>query len=266
MQMGTTADSRAGSLNIMVYGLPGTGKTTSIGESFENPLIVDAEHGTASLRRYQFDRCTGLETPADVREVYSVVASKLNGGAGKYDVVVWDSLSEVARRMFQYYMKQPSAKSDSRRAYLETQRMIQGMHSAFSELPIHKVYVMHQTLDDGLFMPALPGKSLLSSLMHVMDAIVFYDYSVADPTQRVMRLTTAMRALPYGGKNFIARGRFPPGTVIPEELPQNLKYVISTITNDLSSFDLSVSIDAKLEEELLLTQQDYPLEEENDRI
>ncbi len=85
-------------LKVLIYGEPGTGKTTFAATS-PNPLLIDVERGARSV--------LNVDNPVDVLEYKSIAQIEaaigyLQGGHSsfkKYDTIILDSFSEMQRRL-----------------------------------------------------------------------------------------------------------------------------------------------------------------------
>lgn len=115
----TTADEAVPYLKVFIYGNPGVRKTTFMATAPE-PLIVDVEKGTTSLRNfpetrgtavYPFKSITGVETLIDKM-------GEGNNALDKYETLGIDSFSEMQKRDLDDIVKAAAAADASRNKFL----------------------------------------------------------------------------------------------------------------------------------------------------
>ena len=116
-------------LNIVVYGQAGAGKTSLIKTLPGKVLVVSAEAGLLSLRGFDVD-VAEVATVDDLREVHNMLAK---GGHG-YDWVAVDSLSEIAELVL---AAEKAKTPDPRKAYGTLVDQMMAVCRAFRELPIN---------------------------------------------------------------------------------------------------------------------------------
>lgn len=83
-------------LKVMLYSEPGVGKTT-LAATAPNPLVIDVERGTRVLANKDVD----ILEFVSIEQVEKVIEYAVKGDPAfvKYDTFVFDSLSEMQRRM-----------------------------------------------------------------------------------------------------------------------------------------------------------------------
>lgn len=135
-------------LNIMVYGDPGVGKTVlagsaSIVEKMSPVLIIDIEGGTLSLNRdYPGVEVIRIGTWSDMQKVYD----ELYDGKHGYKTVVLDSITEIQKFSMYGIMKEllktdPSRDPDvpGMREWGKNIEQVRRLIRAFRDLPINTI-------------------------------------------------------------------------------------------------------------------------------
>ena len=79
-------------LNVLLYGAPGSGKTTVAG-SFPKPLYLNIEAGVNTLVGQDID-FVDIQSWEDVKDVYNQLIS----GELKYESVIIDSVTELMKK------------------------------------------------------------------------------------------------------------------------------------------------------------------------
>lgn len=156
-------------LNIVVYGQAGAGKTSLIKTLPGRVLVVSAESGLLSLRGFDAD-VAEVATVDDLRAVHGVLAK---GGHG-YDWVAIDSLSEIA----EIVLATEKAKTpDPRKAYGTLVDQMMAVCRSFRELPIN-VYMSakaERMKDEStgrmLEVISMPGSKLTNQIPYLFDEI-----------------------------------------------------------------------------------------------
>lgn len=156
-------------LNIVVYGQAGAGKTSLIKTLPGRVLVVSAESGLLSLRGFDAD-VAEVATVDDLRAVHGVL---VKGGHG-YDWVAIDSLSEIA----EIVLATEKAKTpDPRKAYGTLVDQMMAVCRSFRELPIN-VYMSakaERMKDEStgrmLEVISMPGSKLTNQIPYLFDEI-----------------------------------------------------------------------------------------------
>jgi len=142
----------SGTLKVLIYGDPGTGKTT-FAATAPKPLIIDVERGTRVLA----DR--GNEV--DVLEYVSMVQVEkaieyLKAGShafDKYDTIVLDSISELQKRLIDDQLKVLGGKGNAPvykadwGVYGENTQRLRMLLSAFRDIPKNLVCTAHAKVE-----------------------------------------------------------------------------------------------------------------------
>ena len=156
-------------LNIVVYGQAGAGKTSLIKTLPGRVLVVSAEAGLLSLRGFDAD-VAEVATVDDLRAVHGVLAK----GGHNYDWVAVDSLSEIAELVL---AAEKAKTPDPRKAYGTLVDNMMAVCRAFRELPIN-VYMSakaERVKDEGtgrlMEVLSMPGAKLSNQIPYLFDEI-----------------------------------------------------------------------------------------------
>lgn len=133
-------------LKVMIYGLPGCGKTT-FAATAPKPLVIDVERGARSV--------LNVNNPVDVLEYRSIeqvektieYLSAGNEAFKKYDTIVLDSISEMQRRLLDQQLRAlgggaPVYKADWG-VYGENTQRLRMLVSAFRDIDKHLICTAH---------------------------------------------------------------------------------------------------------------------------
>jgi len=157
-------------LNFLVYGVAGAGKTQLIKTIKEKTIILSSEAGLLSLNSLSLEYIE-INTANDLENVYAWL--KDSKEAADYKCVAIDSLSEIAEVILQEEKKKTK---EPRQAYLVTQDYIMNKSRQFRDLDKH-VYVtckQEKEIDELgriLYAPSLPGAKMCNLLPYVFDEV-----------------------------------------------------------------------------------------------
>lgn len=180
------------SLNILIYGDSGTGKTTLAGSAddvpeMRNVLLVDLEGGTESLRvEYPNVDTVRVQSWKQMQSVYD----DLHRGSHGYNTVVVDSLTECQKfNMYTIMTELVDRKTDDNKyvdpdipSVREWGKNIEQMRKfvrAMRDLPIHTIFTCleQERKDDKTgatkVKPSLSGK-LADEVAAFLDVVMYY--------------------------------------------------------------------------------------------
>lgn len=164
---------RTHGVKILVYGGPGTGKTTLCRTTCSTPLIISAESGLLSLRKENLP-VWQVKTMSDIQQILDWLYTSPD--AAQFDWVCIDSISEIAETVLAY---EKSQAKDPRKAYGEMADQMMMLAKAFRDLPGKNVYVsakMTREKDDVngmmLYSPSMPGKQVGQQLPYLFDEVL----------------------------------------------------------------------------------------------
>ena len=158
-------------VKILVYGRPGTGKTTFCGTA-PRPFILSAESGLLSLRRsalpyIEVNSIEELESAYD----YLMMPSMLP----HYDTICLDSVSEIAEQSLAYHK---SRTRDGRKAYGDYVDQMVPLLKKFRGAPKHVIASCKQgSIKDEImgnisYAPTAPGQQLAKELPYIFDEVL----------------------------------------------------------------------------------------------
>lgn len=184
--------NRNPTINMLVYGQSGIGKTTLAGSADEVPemrdvLFVDMENGTESLRKsYSNVETVSVKSWAEMQSVYD----DLHRGNHPFQTVILDSLSECQTFNMSTIMKElVERKTDegkvvdpdvpSFREYGKSLTQMRGIIRAFRDLPMHTIFTALEKTDKDektgqvTVSPLLTGR-LAQEIGAFLDVVMYY--------------------------------------------------------------------------------------------
>lgn len=199
-----------GLTNCVVYGSPGSGKT-SLAATAPAPLILDFERGAAASVRAVGNpdaRIVQVDSMEQVRNAYEYLASKRHD----FKSVVIDPIGELQRLSLRTVV----ANYTSRRQYEDLPSMTdwnKALHdlikmvTAFRSLPIHCVITAHASIpehEEDTVKPLVSGRQFGPFLEGAMDLLAYLhleEDSEGNPVRRLITdPTPTIRAKNRGGK------------------------------------------------------------------
>lgn len=154
-------------LNVLLYGAPGSGKTTVAG-SFPKPLYLNIEAGVNTLVGQDID-FVDIQSWEDVKDVYNQLIS----GELRYESVIIDSVTELMKKRGEEI--QGSKDQLTMRDWGVLIKDIEGMMRRFRDLPQHVLFIFSEEEGkDGdviIKRPSVSGRSLPTTACGMVDLV-----------------------------------------------------------------------------------------------
>jgi phage nucleotide-binding protein len=222
------------SLNILIYGDSGTGKTTLCGSADDVPqmrkvLIVDLEGGTESLRSGYPN--VDVVRVSDWKQMQAVYDDLKRGGHG-YETAIIDSLTECQKFNMYHIMKDLVDRKTAEEKYVDEDiasvrewgKNIEQMRKfvrAMRDLPIHTIFTAleQEKKDDKTgavkVTPSLSGK-LAGEVAAFLDVVMYYyvkEVASDDGENEIKRILLTRRTAKHTAKD--RTGKLPTMIVDP---------------------------------------------------
>lgn len=150
-----TVEEVADKVRVLVYGNPGVGKTV-FGATAPNPLFLDVERGTISLRNhpeYAKTKVLPIKAFSDLYDLFW----KIQEGHPFFDSIdtfVLDTVSELQKKQMDELLKQAAKRDKNRNPYLpfqadykENTEAIRRLILAFLDIDKHLIILCHAMED-----------------------------------------------------------------------------------------------------------------------
>lgn len=187
-------------LNLLVYGDPGTGKTTLGGtaadfDATSPALLVDVEGGVTTLRKRKNIDVVSARSIQEIVDLHNTL--KQTDNCGGYKTIILDSLTELQKLDMVLIMKEvmqarPDADPDvpSQREWGKSTEHIRRIVRAFRDLDCNTIMtaLVRQDRDNSntiIYSPSLPGK-LYNEVPGFMDIVGYY-YTDTDEDDTLVR-------------------------------------------------------------------------------
>ncbi len=214
LQIANTKELQIDYAKVVVYGPPGSGKTT-FGSDFPEVLFLSAESGLLSIRDRAIDVAT-IDEWEDLEKSFVF----LKAGKHNYKSVVIDSLTECQKKLNEHIVRKfPNKRRDyedlmSQSDWGYSVDRFRKMCRAFRDLPMNVVFIAleqtEETEEEKITKPALSGKTLADELMGWVDAVVYCPGPQKDEDGNVKYLG---QTIPAKGRR--AKLRVPAGSNVP---------------------------------------------------
>lgn len=167
----TATQDQAVGIKALIYGRSGAGKTT-LAATCERPLILNAEAGLLSLRRYNIP-AVAIKTLADLEE--ALVMLNTPQAMQQFRTVFLDSVTEIGELILS---QAKASVKDPRQAYGELLEKATKLIKQFRDLPYYNVVMLAKVepVKDELtgvvrFGPSMPGSKLGPQLPYLFDEV-----------------------------------------------------------------------------------------------
>lgn len=190
-----TKDTEITSLNILVYGDPGVGKT-SFAATAPDVLIADTENGLLSVKDSQVD-FVHLSSWNDLEELYKFMKSD---EGKKYKTVAIDTITELMNKLVDELKRTHNNGQNglSQGGWGVAIDKIAGMMRSFRDLPQSVIFTAHAQFQDkanegSMRIPSLNGKKLPMQACGQVDIVAYLEVLDTDDGEkkRVLRTTAS---------------------------------------------------------------------------
>lgn len=166
----TTTKEAGNSINVLIYGRSGTGKTTLIATA-PKPIIISTESGLLSIKDYNLP-VLEVNTLEDLYEAYEFVNSKKN--LKKFKTVCLDSISDIAETILIDLQKNTK---DGRQAYGQLNTAIAEIIRKFRDMSnstyfIAKAEMYENAAGMQALRPSMPGRTLTNGIDYFFDELL----------------------------------------------------------------------------------------------
>lgn len=199
-------------IKMLVYGLPGSGKTVLAGTADHHKvtgpaILLDIEGGRLALRkRSPKIKVVPITSMVHLKEVFDKLAVSMEKGECPYRTVILDSLTEMNKLIMIDIMKEVWRKDNTRDRHVPSKRewgvaseQTREIVRAFRDLPAHVIFTCHlvekedETTGRKSIQPSLPGK-LATDITGFVDIVGYLDVAVerkGQEKQLIRRLQVA---------------------------------------------------------------------------
>lgn len=219
----TALDAQTESINMLVYGDPGAGKTHLAGTIGERGLIIAVEPGTVSAARSGSK--AKVAHPKTAKEFYELLTWLRNGAAADFEWIAIDTITELHALIWTGILSDAAGGKENDNARIQDYGTIQSRFKrvvrALNDLPCNVLYLAHAMNDEDeegepTILPDIPGKNgtndQTTMSRWVCGTVHLYGYlkvtsrqvegeEGAKPKTRTTRRVICKRSGPYFGKD-----------------------------------------------------------------
>lgn len=208
----SAADIGRAPVNVLLYGAPGTGKTTFAASCPGPTLFFDVDGGLRSITSTKNPEKAKIFTElsidpaqifyfpirslADLFNRIEQVSNEFRADSNRYGTIALDTLTELQRVLIEDILRSQNRATPQLQDWNVVLLQMQRIVRAIKALPCHSVFLAHEQTKDGRIVPALSGQ-ILTELPAYMDEVWRYvvaeQESISAQGQRVVKLTRMIR-------------------------------------------------------------------------
>lgn len=190
MNIQNTRDLSKRSVNVVVYGFPGTGKTTLV-RTLSNPLLISVEGGTLSLAGEDI-AVVEVRSSKEFEEALTYVMENPTA----FGSVALDSFTELAKIVLAEEQEKASGSKNGWEAYGNLNKIMKAYLRALRDLPLD-VYVSALCAKDKdqasgvmYWYPEAPGSQLSNEITALFDEVLFLTNNLNEKGELIRSLQT----------------------------------------------------------------------------
>lgn len=237
---------RQASMNLMIYGKSGVGKTRLVGSAWEVPemrrvLYIDVEGGIMTLRKdFPEVETVRIRSWKDMQAIYD----ELYAGGHGFETVILDSLTEIQKFNMDQIMINLINSNDDRdmdvpslREWGKNLEQIRRFVRAYRDLPVNVLFTCLEREDKDrmgrpIKLPSLSGK-MAGEVAAFLDIVLYYNMKEVDGEQKRILQSVATESTIAKDRS----GMLPPVVVDPT-MEVLYDYIVRKITPKAELLDL----------------------------
>ncbi len=163
----STTQEDSNTVNILIYGRSGVGKTVVI-TTAQKPIIISSEKGLLSIASSNLP-VIKVKTISDLEDAYEYIVKHKK----KYKTVCLDSISDIAAAVLSDLKK---SYKNQMQAYGELYDQMVTVIKDFRDLPMNTYFIAQAAEKDAsagftTIRPSMPGKALTQQLPYLFDEV-----------------------------------------------------------------------------------------------